>query len=137
MPRATSAAVDWAPNGVVMRVMATSCWTGKRRYPPLLGTIPEVASGSQGARTLVLDELDAIAVGVAHEADARCADEVGSALGLHALLVKGSEGRVEVVDTDRDVPVARADLVRLGAVVVVRQLQPRLGITRVGEEVIR
>src|SRR6185295_20128812 len=59
------------------------------------------------------------------------------ALGLHALLVEGGEGRVEVVDLDRDVAVAGADLVRLGAVVVVRQLEPGLGIARVGEEMIR
>ena len=90
-------------------------------------------------RTLyrTFDQLDAVAVGIAHEADARRAHEVRRALGLHALLVERGEGRVEVVDLDRDVAVAGADLVRLGAVVVVRQLEPGLGIARVGEEMIR
>jgi hypothetical protein len=43
-------------------------------------------------------------------------------LRLDALIRECGQGRVEVVDADRDVPVAGAQLVR-AAVVVVRQLE--------------
>ena len=93
---------------------------------------------SGGARAC-FDQLDAIAVGIAHEADARAAlaDRVRRPLRLHALLVQRGQRAVEVGDADRDVAVARADLVGLGAAVVVRQLEPGLGIARVAEEVVR
>ena len=74
-----------------------------------------------------LDDLDPVAVRVAHEAQPRAAlaHRVGRLLRLDPLLGEPRERGVEVVGGDRDVAVAGADLVRLGAADVVRQLQPR------------
>src|SRR5919204_5254602 len=71
------------------------------------------------------DQLDAVAVRVADEAEPRAAlgDGVRRALGLDARAGEPLEGPVEVVDRDRDVAIAGADLVRLGAAVVVGQLE--------------
>src|SRR3954454_20864820 len=71
------------------------------------------------------DQLDAVAVGVAHEADPRAAlpDPVGRLLGLDAVAAEPLERAVEVVDGQRDVVVARAELVVVDAVVV-GQLEP-------------
>ena len=73
-----------------------------------------------------LDQLDAVAVGVAHEAQARAAlaHGVGRLLGLDALPGQAGQRRVEVVDGDRDVVVAGAQLVGVDAEVV-GQLQAR------------
>src|SRR2546423_10842350 len=61
-------------------------------------------------RSAALDELDAIAVRVAHEADPRAAlaHPVQRLLRLDALLRQRREDAVEVVDGDRDVVVAGA-----------------------------
>ena len=74
-----------------------------------------------------LDQLDPVAVRVLHEAEPRAAlaDRVRRALRLDALTRELRKRAVEVVDADRDVPVARAELVA-AAVVVERQLEHRL-----------
>src|SRR3954453_8106583 len=71
------------------------------------------------------DQLDAVTVGIAHEADPRAAlaDPVGRLLGFDAVAAEPLEGAVEVVDGERDVVVARAELVVVDAVVV-GQLEP-------------
>ena len=74
-----------------------------------------------------LDQLDAVAVGIADERDARTAlaHLVRRLLGLDAVLGRQRpELAVEVVGGDRDVVVARAELVRVDAMVI-GQLQPR------------
>src|SRR5215218_930077 len=76
-----------------------------------------------GALTRVsalLDQLDAVAVGVAHEADpvTALAHPVRRLLGGDALSGQLAERAVEVVDGERDVVVAGAELVRVDAVVV-------------------
>src|SRR3954469_16328514 len=73
-----------------------------------------------------LDELDPVAIRIAHEAQQRAAlaDAVGRLLGLDALAGEVGERLVHVGDGDRDVVVARAELV-LGDAVVVRELQAR------------
>ena len=83
------------------------------------------------------DQLDAIAVWVADEAEeaAAFAHLVRRALRLDALLAEARERRVEIVDADRDVAVTGSQLVR-AAVVVVRQLEHRLGVSE-REEVVR
>src|SRR5215213_3560104 len=71
------------------------------------------------------DQLDAVAVRIADEADPRAAlaHAVGRLLGLDAVPAEPLEGAVEVVDGERDVVVARAQLVGVHAVVV-GQLEP-------------
>src|SRR3954468_9871725 len=71
-----------------------------------------------------LDDLDAVAVRVAHEADPRAplADAVRRLLRLDALVLEVLERRVEVRRGDRDVVVAGAELVGVDAVVV-RELE--------------
>jgi len=58
----------------------------------------------------VLDELDAVAVGIADEGDTAAggaaAGAVGRLLGLDALLGEAAEGAVEVADGEGDVVVA-------------------------------
>ncbi len=84
-----------------------------------------------------LDELDAVVVRVADEADPGAAfgHLVRRALGLDALLGELGERAVEVVDADRDVTVGRAQLVR-APVVIERQLEDVLGVAD-REEVVR
>src|SRR5687768_8355791 len=74
--------------------------------------------------TGALDQLDAVAVGVLDEAEARptLADAVGRALGLDALLGEPPQRAVQILHTDGDVAVRRAQLVG-AAVVVERQLE--------------
>src|SRR5687767_6811060 len=73
----------------------------------------------------LLDQLDAVAVGVAHEADpvAALPHAVGRLLRLDALARQLAQRAVEVVDGERDVVVARAELVGVHAVVV-GELEP-------------
>src|SRR5262245_1705661 len=80
-----------------------------------------------------VDELDPVAVRILDEADPA---DLGAAaggerrlLGLDADLRQLREERVEVVDGERDVVVAVAEVVRLGAADVDRQLE-RVGVTR-------
>src|SRR6059058_5496386 len=84
-----------------------------------------------------LDQLDPVAVRVLDEAEPRAAlaDAVGLALGLDALLGQAPQRAVEVVDADRDVAVAGAEVIRT-AVVVVGQLQDRV-VAAHREEVVR
>src|SRR5262245_4369125 len=97
-----------------------------------------VSAYSPRAGRLVLDQLDAVIVRIADEADARAAlaYPVGRPLGLDAVLVlQRREGRVEVVDAERDVPIRGAQVVR-AAVVVVGELEDVLLIAH-REEVVR
>jgi hypothetical protein len=66
-----------------------------------------------------LDQLDAIAVRVAHEADPRAAlaDLVRRLLRLDPVTAEPLQRAVEVVDAERDVVVAGAELVGVDAVV--------------------
>src|SRR5204863_9037147 len=74
----------------------------------------------------LFDELDPVAVGVAHEAQpvAAVADGVRRLLGLDALLGQVLEGPIEIVRGDRDVSVARPQVVAVDAEVV-GQLEAR------------
>jgi hypothetical protein len=87
-------------------------------------TVPVSASVPRSGLA-ALDELDAVLVPVADEADARSAlaHAVRRALGLDPVL-RGErrERRVEVVDAYGDMAVSRAEVVR-APVVVVRQLE--------------
>ena len=73
---------------------------------------------SSGARAL--DHLDSVAVRIAHEADPRAAlaQAVRRLLGLDALLGEVRQRGVQIVDGQRDVVVARAEVVGVDAVVV-------------------
>ena len=75
----------------------------------------------------LLDQLDAVAVGVLHEADpvAALPHLVGRLLRLDAVGRQALERAVEVVHADRDVVVARAEVVGVDAVVV-GQLEARV-----------
>src|SRR5204863_8260166 len=75
--------------------------------------------------------------GVAHEAAQRASftDAAGLAPRLAALLLEPCEGLLQVADGERDVPVARAEVVRT-AVVVERQLE-LLVLAGNAEEVVR
>ena len=99
------------------------------REPRELGARRRVRPGRRGSRrrvSVTLDELDAVTVGIAHEADARAvlAHRVGRLLGVDSLLGEPAERRVEVRRGDRDVVVARAQLVAVDAEVV-GQLESR------------
>src|SRR4051794_12981628 len=85
-----------------------------------------------------LDDLDPVAVRVAHEADPRAAlaDAVGRLLRLDALVLEVLERRVEVRRGDRDVVVAGAELVGVDAVVV-RELEAVLVAGKAHEDVDR
>src|SRR4051812_8936574 len=85
-----------------------------------------------------LDELDPVAVRIAHEAEPRAAlaNAVGRLLGLDPLLAEALERAVEVLDGDRDVVVAGAELVAVDAVVV-RQLEARVVTGQPHEDVDR
>jgi hypothetical protein len=83
------------------------------------------SGGGRRPGLATLDELDAVVVRVADEADpgAAVADLVRGPLGLDPVAVlERRERAVEVVDADRDVPVPGSELVR-ATVVVVRQLE--------------
>src|SRR6185436_14723596 len=88
-------------------------------------TAPGRGRASRPASAAALDQLDAVAVRVADEGDERAAlaDAVRRALRLDPLLREPRERPVHVVDGDRDVAVAGAELVRVDAEVV-RQLEP-------------
>src|SRR5689334_15481463 len=83
------------------------------------------------------DELDAVLVGILHEAEAvpSGAHRIRRPLGLDSLLLQPRERPVEVVDRERDVTVARAEVVR-SPVVVVRELE-FLVLAGHAEEVVR
>src|SRR4051794_25540853 len=85
----------------------------------------------------LVDELHAVAVRVADEAEERTslAYAVRLPLRLDALLLQPLERPAEVVDADGDVPVAGAEVVRT-TVVVQRQLE-LLVLAREPEEVVR
>src|SRR5207253_3518362 len=88
-------------------------------------------------RLAALDDLDAVVVRVADEAEARAAlaHRVRRPLGFDALFAEAGQRAVEILDADRDVAVAGAELV--GApVVVVRQLEDVLLVAD-REEVVR
>src|SRR3954470_4459609 len=85
-----------------------------------------------------LDQFHAVAVGIAHEAEsgAALADAIWRLLWLDAALRELREHLVEVLDRDRDVVVARAELVGVDAVVV-GQLQARPVAVEAHEDVDR
>ena len=76
------------------------------------------ASSRRPLPPAAVDELDAVAVRVLDEAEAGAAfaDAVGLALGSMPCSSSSRERRVEVVDADRDVAVARAEVVRAAVV---------------------
>src|SRR4051794_212373 len=84
-------------------------------------------SGGGAPVLALLDQLDAVVVRVADEAEpvAAVAHGIGWSLGLDAEIGEALEGRVEVVDRERDVAVSGADLVRPLLVLVPGQLEPR------------
>src|SRR6478672_11690183 len=84
-----------------------------------------------------LDQLDPVPVGVLHEAKAgpAFAHGVRLALRLDALLLQPRQRLVEVVDTDGNVAVARAEVVA-ASVVIEGQFQLRL-VVRHPEEIVR
>src|SRR3954453_59071 len=97
--------------------------TGRRAPPGGAGRAP--AASPSGERLALLDQLDPVAVRVAHEADAGAAlpDAVGRLLRVDALVGQRRERLVEVVDRQRDVVVTRAELVGVDAEVV-GELEP-------------
>src|SRR4249919_724181 len=91
---------------------------------------------SSGRLSASPDDLDPILIRVAHEAEARAAlaHRVRRPLRLDPLSLERVERPVEVVDADRDVAVAAAEVVR-APVVVERQLEDVLAV-RQAEEVV-
>src|SRR5213083_880552 len=91
-----------------------------RRAPTKSARHGDVRSSTGLSLRAALDELDPVLVRIAHEAQARAAlaDRVGRTLGLDALPGQALQGRVQIVDGDRNVAVAGADLVRVDAEVV-------------------
>src|SRR3954447_23106039 len=91
--------------------------------------------GGSGARLFY--QLDPITVRIVHEAEegAAFAHLVRRLLRLDALFGEARERRVEIVDADRNVPVAAAEVVG-AAVVVEGQLEHGL-LVGDGEEVVR
>ena len=117
-----------AADELAARLSATVGVVDHGLFPPALVSDVLVARGDEvEARRLrlALDELDAVVVRVADEADpgAALAHLVRRPLRLDSVVVlQGAERGVEVVHADGDVAVPRSELVR-AAVVVVRQLE--------------
>ena len=90
------------------------------------------ASRALVSRVSRLDQLDAVAVRVAHEADPRAAlaHRYGGFSGSMPFSPSCASVAVEVVDGQRDVVVAGAELVGVDAVVV-GQLEP-VAVARAG-----
>src|SRR5438270_7439455 len=123
-------------------VMSRAPWNSLARKPlPPLGPVTRAAhvrnTGDELARR-TLDELDAVAVGIADEAQARAAlaHRVRGLLGLDALLGQPTQRPVQVVHRDRHVVVAGAQVVGVHADVV-GQLQPRAVARQAHERVDR
>src|SRR5579862_601920 len=98
-------------------------------------TTTAIAMRSSGSAAV--DQLDPVAVRIAHEAEERAAlaHAIRLTLRVYALRRELLERRTQVVDGERDVPVAGAEVVR-APIVVVRQLEHgRLAADRV--EVVR
>src|SRR5439155_21357096 len=93
--------------------------------------------GGGAAGLAAFGQLDAVAVRIADETEARTAlaARVRRPLGLDSLARALCEGSVEVLDPDRDVPVAAAEVVA-ATVVVECQLEHRLLVAD-REEVVR
>src|SRR5262249_43833716 len=106
---------------------------------PSFATEENVTSGAgrRPEELAGLDQLDPVLIGIADETEpvAALAHGVRRTLGLDPLLGETHENPVEVVDADRDVPVAGPEVVR-AAVVVEGQLQLGL-VAREREEVVR
>src|SRR5436853_7523400 len=96
------------------------------------------AVGSTAGGLPPLDELGPVAVRVADEAQPRAAlaDGVRRLLGLDAVLAQTGERAVEVLDGDRDVVVAGAEVVAVDAVVV-GELEARVVAGEAHEDVDR
>src|SRR5204863_10048854 len=87
--------------------------------------------------TAPLDQLDPVAVRILHETEPRAsfADAVRLALRPDSRILQSREGRIEVVDADRDVAVTGAEVVRT-AIVVEGELELLL-LAGDAEEVVR
>src|SRR5579864_357227 len=77
------------------------------------------------APSLMLDELDLVAVGILDEGDHRGAElhRAGRARHLHAFLGERGAGGIGIGDADRQMAEGRADRVRLLLVPVVGELE--------------
>ncbi len=111
--------------GVMGRVLAIMRRDALGKAFEQVGDLPRLSHNQSGA----LEDLDPVAVRISDEAQpvAALADGVRRSLGLDPLLLELAECLVELCRRDRDVPVAGADLIRLGAPDVVGELEPRLG----------
>src|SRR4051794_13946354 len=91
----------------------------------------------RGLSPAAFDQLDPVTVRILHEAEPRpsFADAVRLALRLDSRVLQPRKGRVEVVDADRDVAVARPLLV--GASVMVERQLELLFLARSTEEIVR
>src|SRR4051812_15550332 len=97
--------------------------TSRNEFEPRSMTAVRRCSAPPGSA--LLDELDAVPVRVTDEAQPRAAlaNRVGRLLGLDAHAREALQGPVHVLDGDRDVVVAGAEVVGVDAVVV-GQLEP-------------
>src|SRR3954454_10643306 len=96
------------------------------------------ASGNVRRSFSAFDQLDAIAIGITHEAKSRAAlaHAVRRLLWLDSLLGQLRKNVVEVGDRNRNVVVARAELIGVHAVVV-GELEPRAVVGEAHEDVDR
>src|SRR5262249_47921133 len=114
----TTSARRAAPNGALLGSAIKRNLAG----PPLrVNSASRARSGPARGASLalrllhawLLDDLDPVAVGVAHEAKPRAAlaHGIGRLLGLNPLRGQLGERAIEIVGGDRDVPITGADLV--------------------------
>ena len=114
------------PPAVVVGVLTV---VGRDALREALQQLAHLAASTIEVGFSPLDQLDPVAVGVAHEAQpvAAVADRVRRPLGLDSLAASRSSAPSRSWVEISDVPVAGADLVGLVTTEVVGQLEPRLG----------
>src|SRR5439155_6287616 len=112
------------------------CWPEIPRPVSRLGE--RALARSLDLSSAAVDQLDPVAVRIAHEAKERAAfaHAIRLALRLDPLLAQAREGRGEVVDRESDVPVPRSELVGVDPEVV-RQFEPILVAGQAHEDVDR
>ncbi len=122
---ATSRWPSLTPAAAGIATSSCRCSTTSSRSGPPSRCPPPAERGQPALGRRTLDELDAVAVRVAHEAQSRAAlaDLVGRLLGRDPLGGEARQRAVEVLDRERDVVVAGAEVV-LGHAEVVGQLEP-------------